>query len=161
MARKLLPVSNSLAALKLSIVALLELGVTPEQVLDHSRRFLRKRRETARELPEPLSPPVTMPNGAVIDLARREIRYGSKRIRLYCREVQLLDILLSRPGEPVPAKELERLMFGDDIEEVSHPNGYVRNAVYTLRKKLGEVPGGERWIVTVQNYGYSFQDLQE
>ena len=77
---------------------------------------------------------------------------GTEPVALSHRAVALLRMLVDRAGVPV-AK--------DALMEAAWPGLAVEDSNLTvqiaaLRRTLGEVPGGENWIVTLPRRGYRF-----
>ena len=73
-------------------------------------------------------------------------------VALSHRAVALLRILIDRAGAPVSRDALmEEAWPGLAVEESN-----LRVQIAALRRALGEVPGGESWIVTLPRRGYRF-----
>ena len=67
------------------------------------------------------------------------------------REVKILQLLVSRPGEVVTRDELLNQCWGMEYFPESRT---LDQHVLNLRKKLEEDPSNPRWIVTVRGTGY-------
>src|SRR5215467_6553463 len=77
---------------------------------------------------------------------------GTERVALSHRGVALLRILIDRAGAPVSKDVLmEAAWPGLAVEESN-----LTVQIAALRRALGEVPGGERWIETLPRRGYRF-----
>jgi DNA-binding winged helix-turn-helix (wHTH) protein len=77
---------------------------------------------------------------------------GSEPVLLGRRAVALLRAMVERPGAQVSKDALiEAAWPGQAVED---SNLLVQIA--TLRRTLGEAPGGERWIETMPRRGYRF-----
>jgi DNA-binding winged helix-turn-helix (wHTH) protein/predicted ATPase len=77
---------------------------------------------------------------------------GTERVALSHRAVALLRILIDRAGVPVSKDVLmEATWPGLAVEESN-----LTVQIAALRRALGEVPGGERWIETLPRRGYRF-----
>ena len=77
---------------------------------------------------------------------------GTEPVALSHRAVALLRMLVDRAGAPVTK---------DALMEAAWPGLAVEDSNLTvqlaaLRRTLGEVPGGENWIVTLPRRGYRF-----
>ena len=86
---------------------------------------------------------------AEFDEARCELRVGGLLVELQQKPLQLLALLLSRPGEALSKDEIVAAVW-------RHPTGDapLANAVSKLRAALGE--GNAQAIVTVARQGYRF-----
>jgi TolB-like protein len=77
---------------------------------------------------------------------------GAEPVALSKRAVALLGILIDRAGSPVSKDALmEAAWSGLAVEESN-----LTVQIAALRRALGEVPGGEDWIVTLPRRGYRF-----
>ena len=87
-----------------------------------------------------------------IDLDRREVRRGSKRIALTQSELNLLAALVRAGGRIVTREVLLDALYGKDEAEVLDRtvDVYIRR----LRDKLGDDPDRPRYVATVRGAGY-------
>ena len=93
--------------------------------------------------------------GLTIDLARRLIEVGGRRVQLTYVEFELLRILASHPGRVYSRRMLlEALWGGADYREPRTIDVHVRH----LREKLESDPGAPEYILTVRGVGYRFRD---
>jgi DNA-binding response OmpR family regulator len=93
--------------------------------------------------------------GLTIDLARRLIEVGGRRVQLTYVEFELLRILASHPGRVYSRRMLlEALWGGADYREPRTIDVHVRH----LREKLEHDPGVPEYILTVRGVGYRFRD---
>jgi TolB-like protein/Tfp pilus assembly protein PilF len=77
---------------------------------------------------------------------------GAEPMALGHRAVTLLRVLVERPGTPVSKDSLiEAAWPGLTVEESN-----LTVQIFALRRVLGEEPGGEQWIETLQRRGYRF-----
>ncbi|MDQ0466726.1 DNA-binding winged helix-turn-helix (wHTH) protein/predicted ATPase [Caulobacter ginsengisoli] len=77
---------------------------------------------------------------------------GDEPVALGRRAVALLRALVERPGAPVSKDALiEAAWPGQTVEDSN-----LTVQIAALRKALGEVPGGERWIETMPRRGYRY-----
>src|SRR5580698_9616744 len=77
---------------------------------------------------------------------------GNEPLALGRRAIALLRALVERPGALVSKDALiEAAWPGQAVEESN-----LTVQIATLRKILGEVPGGDRWIETMPRRGYRF-----
>ena len=93
--------------------------------------------------------------GLTIDLARRLVEVGGRRVQLTYVEFELLRILASHPGRVYSRRMLlEALWGGADYREPRTIDVHVRH----LREKLESDPGAPEYILTVRGVGYRFRD---
>src|SRR5215831_17025785 len=77
---------------------------------------------------------------------------GTASVALSHRAVALLRILVDRAGAPVSKDALMEAAWPGVVVEESN----LTVQIAALRRALGEVPGGEDWIVTLPRRGYRF-----
>ncbi len=83
---------------------------------------------------------------------QRLIAENDRPLRLGRRAMDILLALLERPGEVLGKAELMSRVWPDTVvEDIS-----LRVHIAALRKALGDGQGGQRYIVTVAQRGYSF-----
>jgi DNA-binding winged helix-turn-helix (wHTH) protein len=88
------------------------------------------------------------------DLRAGELRKHGRRLRLTGRPMQILALLLERPGELLTRQELrEKLWPADTFVDFEHS---VNTAVQALRQALGDSPKKPRFIETLPRRGYRF-----
>ena len=100
-------------------------------------------------------------NGSVVrfsvfelDLRAGELRKQGVRIKLQEQPLQILQILLERPGELVTRKELQRRVWpADTFVDFDHG---LYNAIKKLREALGDESATPRFIETLPKRGYRF-----
>src|SRR5215469_7435428 len=100
--------------------------------------------------------------------ARRVIRFGDlefdvvggdlcrngAKLRLQEQPLQVLQILIQRPGEIVPREELRQQIWPSDTF-VDFDHG-INNAIKRLREALGDMADTPRYIETLPRRGYRF-----
>src|SRR5512145_589223 len=90
----------------------------------------------------------------VVDLLNGELLKHGAKIRLHGQPLQVLGILLERPGEVVTREELRARLWGSetfvDFEHGMHA------AVNKLRAALNDSADHPRFIETVPRRGYRF-----
>ena len=87
------------------------------------------------------------------DDRRRKLRAGGHPIRLSGQAIDLLCLLLERPGELIPREEIEGRLWPDRNVEFNHSLDVV---VSRLRTVLGDKGSSPRYIETVPRKGYRF-----
>lgn len=92
------------------------------------------------------------------DFTRRQAHRGEERIRLTGMEFNLLELLVSRNGEPVGRSELLETIWGYTPERVNDRR-VVDVHVSRLRAKLEDDPENPELILTARGMGYLFQRL--
>lgn len=90
---------------------------------------------------------------AVFNVAAGSITHKELVVKLQPKEAALLEFLVKRPEQVIPAESLMAAVWGADFEgsEVA-----LRVCLTKIRKALA-VLGLERTIVTVHGFGYQFQ----
>jgi two-component system, OmpR family, phosphate regulon response regulator PhoB len=90
-----------------------------------------------------------------IDLARRAVTVGGRRVDLPAREYEVLAFLASSPRQTFSRDEL--------LEQLWKPSGGDRNPgtvtehVGRLRRRIEADPERPRWVHTVRGIGYRFE----
>src|SRR5215472_10375160 len=89
-----------------------------------------------------------------LDRRAGELRKGGTRIRLPDQPLQVLLMLLERPGEVVLREEIrDKLWPGSTVVEFDHS---INVAVRRLRDALRESAGKPRYVETIPRRGYRF-----
>jgi DNA-binding winged helix-turn-helix (wHTH) protein len=89
-----------------------------------------------------------------LDLRARELRRNGLRIHLPEQSIQILAMLLERPGELVTREEIQAKLWPDDtIVEFDHS---INAAVKRLRQALGDSADNPRFVETLARRGYRF-----
>src|SRR5262245_18297891 len=89
-----------------------------------------------------------------VDERRGEVRKQGLRIRLRGRPLDILLILLERPGELISREDLRtRLWAADTFVDFDHG---LNTAVNRLREILGDSAESPRFIETIPRKGYRF-----
>ena len=93
-----------------------------------------------------------------LDVARREVRLGERRIDLTPREYELLKVLMSQPGRLVTHGRLLRAVWGREYAGEDH---YLHVYVSRLRRKIAaaDQTGEFRNLVTSEpGVGYRIRE---
>lgn len=93
-----------------------------------------------------------------IDTNKRQVYKDNERIRLTHMEFSLLELLVSRSGQPISRPEILEKMWGYTPERFVDTR-VVDVHMSRLRVKLQEDPNQPELIVTVRGKGYAFQHL--
>jgi DNA-binding winged helix-turn-helix (wHTH) protein len=88
------------------------------------------------------------------DARTGELRRQGVRIKLHSQPLQLLFMLLDRPGELLTREEICRELWPDGTV-VDYEHG-VNSAVNRIREALGDKAGSPRFIETLARRGYRF-----
>jgi two-component system, OmpR family, alkaline phosphatase synthesis response regulator PhoP len=140
-----------------SVVLGLEVGaddyvtkpVSPLEMVSRVRAHLRRRRMNAPD--QRLAFP-----GLVIDLLRRQVWIGEKRVDLTAAEFEVLRFLASHPGWVYSRQQImEQLWDGEFYGEVRTADVHIRN----IRRKIETDPKNPRYILTVRGMGYKFAEI--
>jgi TolB-like protein/DNA-binding winged helix-turn-helix (wHTH) protein/tetratricopeptide (TPR) repeat protein len=89
-----------------------------------------------------------------LDARSGELRRRGLKVRLRGRPVEILLVLLARPGELVTRDELRTALWGADTF-VDFDHG-LNSAMNKLRDALGDAAGQARYVETVPRRGYRF-----
>jgi TolB-like protein/DNA-binding winged helix-turn-helix (wHTH) protein/Tfp pilus assembly protein PilF len=93
-------------------------------------------------------------DGYELDVRAGELRKHGVRLRLRGQPLQVLEILLERPGEVVTREELQtRIWSGNAFGDFDHN---LHNAVARIREALGDSPENPRYIETLPRRGYRY-----
>jgi len=94
-----------------------------------------------------------------LDFNRRQAHRGGERIRLTGMEFNLLELLISRSGEPISRLDMLEHVWGYRPDRASDSR-VVDVHVARLRGKLEADPENPELILTARGMGYMFQRLQ-
>ena len=87
-----------------------------------------------------------------LDACAGELRKGGRKIRLQEQPLQILIMLLARPGEVVTREQIrERLWSNDTTVEFDHS---INAAIKRLRDALGDSAESPRFVETIPRRGY-------
>ena len=95
-----------------------------------------------------------------VDFTRRQAHRGEERIRLTGMEFNLLELLLSRSGEPISRLDMLEKVWGYKPER-SNDSRVVDVHISRLRAKLEQDPENPELILTARGQGYMFQRIQQ
>ncbi|MBS1249005.1 MAG: Response regulator MprA [Chloroflexi bacterium] len=98
---------------------------------------------------------ISLPQGIMVDLERREIWRGSTRSHLTPTESKLLGAFLENRARVMTHEEIVFLVQGYETSEWEAPE-VLRPMISRLRKKLAVFPGMEEWVSNVRGTGYVF-----
>ena len=92
----------------------------------------------------------------VIDLERRRVQRGGKRLALTPTEFEILRHLASRPGRVYSRGELLELLR--DYEALDQDEKTINVHVSHLREKIEDDPSQPVFVLTIRGVGYAFAD---
>jgi DNA-binding response OmpR family regulator len=92
----------------------------------------------------------------LIDLERRRVQRGDRRIPLTATEFEILRHLASKPGRVYSRRELLELIR--DYEALDQDEKTINVHVSHLREKLEDDPSSPRFVLTVRGAGYAFAE---
>ena len=92
----------------------------------------------------------------VVDLERRRVQRGQRRVSLTATEFEILRHLASRPGRVYSRRELLELIR--DYEALDQDEKTINVHVSHLREKLEDDPSDPAFILTVRGAGYAFAE---
>ena len=140
----------------------LELGADDYVIKPFSPKELEARiRSVLRRIdkdsgPGPMSSGLIQVSQLRIDTNKRQVFKGDERIRLTGMEFSLLELLVSRSGEPFSRSEILKEVWGYTPER--HVDTRVVDVhISRLRAKLEEDPANPELILTARGTGYLFQ----
>src|SRR5262245_11876571 len=88
------------------------------------------------------------------DLLSGELRKSGLRIRLSGQPLQILSVLLERPGEVVTREELQKKLWPDGtFVDFDHS---LNTAINKIREALGDSADNPRFVETLARRGYRF-----
>lgn len=88
-----------------------------------------------------------------MDLQDRELRKRGVRLKLETKPLQILELMLERPGEIISRKQIQERLWSDTFVLFDYS---VNTAVNKLRLALGDSAESPRFIETVARRGYRF-----
>ena len=88
------------------------------------------------------------------DSTTGELRRQGLRVKLHSQPLQILFMLLERPGEPLTREEICRELWPDGTF-VDYEHG-VNSAVNRIREALGDKASNPRFVETLARRGYRF-----
>ena len=87
-----------------------------------------------------------------LDLRLRELRKNGRKLRLQGQPIEILAMLLERPGDLVTRDEIQkRLWPNDTVVEFEHS---IHAAINRLRESLGDTADNPRYVETLPRRGY-------
>jgi DNA-binding response OmpR family regulator len=92
----------------------------------------------------------------LIDLERRRVQRGDRRIALTPTEFEILRHLASRPGRVYTRSELLELLR--DYEALDQDEKTINVHVSHLRDKIEDDPASPAFVMTVRGVGYAFAE---
>src|SRR5579864_3599985 len=89
-----------------------------------------------------------------LDVRSGELRKDGRKLRLQGQPLQVLAVLLKRPGELVTREELRAEIWpADTFVDFDHS---LHNAIARIRDTLGDSSDAPRYIETLPRRGYRF-----
>jgi DNA-binding response OmpR family regulator len=99
---------------------------------------------------------ITLKDGTIVDLSRRQIRFKNKTEHLTPAEGRLLKILMENEGKVFSHRELVLLVQGYDTSQREAPE-ILRPLVSRLRFKLDQFPALSERVASVRGTGYVYE----
>src|ERR1700730_1565414 len=88
-----------------------------------------------------------------VDLLAGELRRAGQKLKLTGQPLQVLTILLERPGEVVTREELQKRLWPDTFVDIDHS---LNATINKIREALGDSAESPHWIETLPRRGYRF-----
>ena len=121
-----------------------------KELLARSNAFLRRRRGEAER--------VFRFGPFELDLRSHSLSRDGEQIELAPKEFALLAMMAQRPGRAITRDEILRRVWGHNVFVTARS---VDRCVNTLRKKIEPDPTRPRFITTVRQIGYRFEEGSE
>jgi len=99
---------------------------------------------------------ISLPQGIMVNVERREIWRGNTHSYLTPTDGVLLGIFLENRGRVMTHQELVFLIKRAEVTEEEAPE-IMRPIISRLRKKLAVFPGMREWVRSVRGTGYMFE----
>jgi DNA-binding response OmpR family regulator/tetratricopeptide (TPR) repeat protein len=90
-----------------------------------------------------------------LDLERRQVCIGARRVALSEQQTQVLGLLARSPGQPVPRAQLAQALWGRTTELAR-----LDLAVHRLRRRIERSPAQPRYLVSVRGRGLVLLDAR-
>jgi DNA-binding response OmpR family regulator len=153
---------TAIQALRLRIHDYLLKPATPAQIIATVKKGLARRVAKSRvanaasaDVDEAIET-VTLKDGTLVDLSRRQIKHKNKVEHLTPAEGRLLRILMENEGKVFSHRELVLLVQGYDTSQREAPE-ILRPLVSRLRHKLEKFPMLSEQVVSVRGTGYLYE----
>ncbi|MBI3739041.1 MAG: response regulator transcription factor [Chloroflexi bacterium] len=155
---------SAIQALRLRIHDYLTKPAAPAQVIASVKKGLARRNvklqaksgvNEAVEVDETIKE-FKLKDGTVVDLSRRQIRFGRKLEHLTPAEGRLLRIFMENEGKVFSHRELVLLVQGYDTSQREAPE-ILRPLVSRLRHKLEQFPSLSERVASVRGTGYVYE----
>ncbi len=88
-----------------------------------------------------------------VNLQTGELRKSGRKLKLSGQPMQVLTILLQRPGQIVTREELQNRLWPDTFVDVDHN---LNTAINKIRETLGDSAENPRYLETIPRRGYRF-----
>ncbi|WP_321917136.1 MULTISPECIES: response regulator [unclassified Paraburkholderia] len=124
----------------------------PKELLARIHAVLRHHRHVPRNPAQAARPRNAFGSFELASTGRTLLRDGQP-VKIGAREYKLLEILVSRPMEPLSREDIVRLLDGPD-STASERSLYVE--ILRLRRVVEEDPAQPRFIQTIRGVGYVF-----
>ncbi len=99
------------------------------------------------------SSPIARFDDFEVDLRHFELRKAGKKIKVPSQPIQLLALLLERPGEVVSRQEIRERLWPDTFVDVDHS---LSTAISKIREALEDSAAKPRYVETLSRRGYRF-----
>jgi len=146
--------SKALAILNLVVSTLIDLGVQPYEVSRYVDEYLKIYVSEIQDSVFPDAPlRFSKRHGfIVLDSINGHVTYKDFTVRLSRKEAQLFALFIENPGVLIRSNRLIQAIQADTYK--SPPDQLLRIHIHGLRKKLAQIPGGNKWIVTDYKKGF-------
>ena len=91
----------------------------------------------------------------VVDLESMSVTKNGRPLSLSPTEFRLLTVFMKQPNQPLTFQELADLTHGQTVDAYQ-ARDLLKSPLGRLRRKLGQAPDGQEYIVNVHGVGYKF-----
>lgn len=105
--------------------------------------------------PNPASPTRLEARALVIELETMAVTKNGRPLSLSPTEFRLLTTLMKHPNQPLTFQELADLTHGQTVDAYQ-ARDLLKSHLGRLRRKLGQAPDGQAYIINVHSVGYKF-----
>ncbi|MCB9104731.1 MAG: response regulator transcription factor [Anaerolineales bacterium] len=105
--------------------------------------------------PNPASPTRLEARALIVELETMSVTKSGRPLSLSPTEFRLLTTLMKHPNQPLTFQELADLTHGQTVDAFQ-ARDLLKSHLGRLRRKLGQAPDGQAYIINVHSVGYKF-----
>jgi two-component system, OmpR family, alkaline phosphatase synthesis response regulator PhoP len=127
---------------------------SPKELVARVRALFRRTELSAAAVPED----VLHVGELYLDMARRTVRVGERRVELTSSEFDLLAVMARQPGRVFTRAQLLDAIHGVSFESYERAiDSHIKN----IRRKIEPDPGEPRFLIMVYGIGYKLAEADE